>query len=296
MKKILIILLIFCIATAMPLNAFAAEKHIVKEDSKTISEDIKSKLEIKDNEEVIAVYNIPIWYAFSKYNNIDEILAGGKDAVLEICYLVTCENTEPTLKAYRIDRYESHNPWDFVDKEVLTAFHNQELPKVLSKSIEVENIYYISGEPHYQGNAIYYETNEGDFVYYRHYSLGDGEYFFPVDAFCKYQKSVMESRNPLENGGTNISNVWDLSKYDINSDKFDPFASIPSTGSNTNKNDTVNNNIPNNAVVNNNTNVIPNNDKTPSPNMMLWIGIPCIAVLLISGSVFGVIILRKRKV
>ena len=71
-----------------------------------------------------------------------------------------------------------------------------------------------------QGTAIYYETEKGDFVYYE-------GYFFPKDDFISIMRelrSQMGSDTPP--GGFDITSVCDLTKYDINSPKFDSAAFI----------------------------------------------------------------------
>ena len=87
---------------------------------------------------------------------------------------------------------------------------------------EIYETYYLSGENSYSGTAIYYKTNKGDFVYYSHYAVGDSEYLFPVKDFCEYQRAIYDEMGKYADldGGVDISQLWDLTRYDIHSEDF----------------------------------------------------------------------------
>lgn len=77
------------------------------------------------------------------------------------------------------------------------------------------------------GTAVYYKTNKGDYVYFNHLSIG--EYLFPIEAFCAYQRAILDEalQYPDRVGSVSYSQVWDLSPYDFKADTFNLHAEIP---------------------------------------------------------------------
>lgn len=289
MKKILLLLLILLMTSAMVLNISAAEGKSKENDSNVVLESTKTELGVFNDEQVQAIYNIPLRYAFTKYNNIDDILSS--DLVLDVVYRITSENKSTVHKVKRNDRYEEIDATPLVNVKAISAFQNLGTIKVLTKDIKVENIYYLTGEAHYEGTAVYYVTDKGDFVYYTHYDLDNGEYLFPVSDFCKYQKAISASIDPNLDGGIDISSVWDLSVYDINSDTFAPLSNVGNADIDQNDNKSDNNGVVNQGVANNSNLAIPSESSKPL-NTILWIGVPCVVILMAVGMVFGV---NRRK-
>lgn len=213
-----------------------------KEDSQNISEDVAENLGVweiysdeftkperrlsEDFKSVMKVYNVPIRFAFSEFNNIDEVLKS--EEILGTYYVV--EHTDCSLDIYN-DSLEkvSSNRLAEVDGKVTTILpidisyralekfqDDSFIEKNISEDVELKNVYFLSGESCMMGTAIYYRTTAGDYVYYNHYDIG--ETIFPIDDFCKYQQAICDeiAKNPYADSGINISGVWDLSPYTIN--------------------------------------------------------------------------------
>ena len=271
MKKVIILLAVTLLVISCLTLTIYAEDNMKKEDSTTISEEIKKQLALQEDEEVIRIYNIPLRFAFTEYSNISEVLAGNE--ALQIYYAVKSSNGLFEYKAiydgecHEFEVYSSN-------QKALNAFQNDKIIEKVSSDIVIYNTYYLSGETNHMGTAIYYETNKGDYVYYNYYELGEGEYLFPIEEFCMYQKAISDERKKYADsyGGVVINGVWDLSKYDINASTFNLNVKIPTGNDN------------NSVTASGNTN-----------KYLLWGGISLCIVLLAVGLVFGGIYLRKKK-
>ncbi len=270
MKKGIVMLCLLLITIAVMPLMVNAEEIMRKEDSTKISEEIKNQLALQKDEEVIRIYNIPLRFAFTEYSNINEVLASNE--VLQIYYAVKSTNELLVYKEIYdggCREYEIYSR----NQKAMNAFENDNIIEKISSDIIVYNTYYLSGESSHMGTAIYYVTNKGDYVYYNYYELGEGEYLFPIDAFCKYQKAIIDeyAKYPDRDGGISIDQLWDLSPYDINSKSFNPNAKIQ---------------------------LGKGNDVASSDNtnkFLLWGGISLGIVLLAAGLVCGGIYLHKKK-
>lgn len=220
MKKIIIIGLILIMIMSIPMGVFAAEEDttvLEYNDSLKISDEERQQLNVKESENVIRIYNLSIHMAFSEINSIDELFE--KELVLSEYYAIhTADNT---LNYKGIVGSKVENLSDvIINPKALKALQDSRITTKLSSDIEIYETYYFSGETSYTGSAIYYKTNKGDYVYYNHYAFGNSEYLFPAKDFCEYQKAICNeiSKSADLDGGVDISKIWDLSKYDINSE------------------------------------------------------------------------------
>ena len=95
----------------------------------------------------------------------------------------------------------------------------------VSNNIEVNSIHYFV-DTTYLGSCIYYETNEGDYVYYKGFVSNETrDYLFPASDFIDLITLVYNERlkNPYSSDGSvNIEDYMDVSQYDMNSPTFDP--------------------------------------------------------------------------
>lgn len=216
MKKFIIIGLIITIILSIPMVVFAEEVITVLEykDSMTISDEERKQLNVKDSENVIRIYNLSIHMAFSGINSIEELFE--KELILSEYYAIyTADNT---LNYKSIVGNKAENLSDvIINYKALKALKDSKITTKITSDIEIYETYYLSGETSYTGSVIYYKTNKGDYVYYNHYALENGEYLFPVKDFCDYQKAIYNEISKFADmdGGVDISAIWDLSKYDI---------------------------------------------------------------------------------
>ncbi len=288
MKRIMVILcLLLTIIAVMPLTIHA-EETMKKEEliskitensagmneysSKYVSKEILNILDTEGSNNVVKIYNIPIVYAFSEYGGIDEIMKSKH--VLQTLYAIVSNKNVLSVQSITDDmKSVKMNDEQYIcDAETLSAFLNQKGLDKISSDITVKNVYYLWGESNHQGTALYYETNKGDYVYYKYYLTGGKEYLFPAADLFELMKAVygkMDADTPP--GGINIGGVWDLSPYDINANTFNRNAKIPIGNDNA-------------VTASDNTN-----------KYLLWGGISLCIVLLAVGLVFGGIYLRKKK-
>ena len=220
----------------------------IGEDSLSISEDIKEHFRVyetysdentkperrlvQDFKSIMRCYNIPVRSAFTEYNNIDDILASSY--VLQKLYVV--EQQDSSFKYYdeHLTEMKSSSSYLNIPEKAFTAFSDKDfVNQYISSDAELDDIYYLSGETSHMGTAIYYKTNLGDYVYYN-------EMLFPIEDFCKYQKAISDelAKNPNANGSCDIdiSNVMDLSKYEL---KNDAASSLESVKGDTNDEDSL---------------------------------------------------------
>lgn len=229
LKKVIIVFLILGAFFNSLVGVYAEENMIVTEDSKIISDDVIDKLNAKDSDEVLKIYNVPITFAFAEYQDIDSILMSQE--VLEEYYAVKTDDTY----TYQIEEYGVFVPINLnnLSTQAMQMCETGEVTANIAADVIVYNTYYLSGESSHMGTAIYYKTNKGDYVYFNHSSIG--EYLFPIEAFCAYQRAILDeaSQYPDRVGSASYSQVWDLSPYDFKSDSFNLDAEIPNSESST---------------------------------------------------------------
>ena len=190
-------------------------------DAVEIDEDLKSSLAVKSNETVIRVLNTPVVFAFNNYSNLDEVLKG--EDIDQVLYAIVGEAGVSSV--YLIDEKgvatQTENSMLPNDYKMILALLQGEALKYLPGGTVVSNIYYFWGQSNHQGSALYYCTNEGEYVYYSGSIGNDNRYLFPANDFFEFMKAVYSNMGP-ENppGGVDIESVWDLSGYNVASDLF----------------------------------------------------------------------------
>lgn len=223
LKKVTIILWILGALFSSSIGVYAKENLIVTEDSKIISDAVIDKLNVKDSDEVLRIYNVPITFVFAEYQDIDSILMSQE--VLEEYYAVKTDDAY----TYQIQENDVFAPITLnnLSAQAMQMCETGEVTASIATDVIVNNTYYLSGESSHMGTAIYYKTNKGDYVYFIHSSIG--EYLFPIEAFCAYQRAILDeaSQYPDRVGSASYSQVWDLSPYDFRSDSFNLNAEIP---------------------------------------------------------------------
>ena len=212
-KKLLVFVLIAAILFSFSSVAYASEVPVATEDSKLVSEEIVSQIVPTGTGKVFRIYSISLRFAFAYYQNIDEILAS--PYLLEVFYAKKI-NGEYAHWRYKDNECKPANGVR-VNSRAMKMLETDEVIGYIGSDVIVYNTYYLSGETSHKGSAIYYKTNQGDYVYYSHNTAG--ELLFPVEDFCAFQKAILQeisqNQSPDMLGDVDICQVWDLSPYDF---------------------------------------------------------------------------------
>lgn len=200
------------------------------EDSLSISEEVRNKLNASKEDFVVRFYTISLFDEFIKANSIQEVLCCGE--VLQEAYIVEMPDgsmrfVDPRgyiefLPKYTIiNGQEVERPAITILEDAWNAFKTRTVVEMIAPDVTVNHIYYIYAESMMEGTAVYYETDRGDYIYYNHYKIG--ECLFPIEDFCQYMQDLYEARKQqaYASGGAELAGIWDLSSYDIHSDTFD---------------------------------------------------------------------------
>lgn len=226
LKKIIFFSLALCLLLSIGSYVCATENMVEAEDSKLINVEIVKMLDAGNAESVLRIYNIPITVAFAAYDDIHSVLSS-EEFLGEYYALKTTDNHY----TYKIREADDFVPVKInnISQQALEMCQTGEVSRYIASDVVVNNTYYLSGEACRMGSAIYYETNKGDYVYFNH--LDVGEKLFPIEAFCAYQRAILDeaSQYPDRVGSACYSQVWDLSPYDFRSDSFNPNAEIPAS-------------------------------------------------------------------
>lgn len=223
LKKVILFSLMLGMFFNASVGVYAEENLIATEDSKLISDDVLDMLNVQDSAEVLRIYNVPITFVFSEFEDIDSILMSPE--VLGEYYAVKSSDNTYT---YLIEEYGAFVPLNVIRTNVqaMQACETGEVTVYIATDVIVYNTYLLSGESSHMGTAIYYKTNKGDYVYFIHSSIG--EYLFPIEAFCAYQRAILDEASQYpDRVGVSYSQIWDLSPYDFRSDSFNLNAEIP---------------------------------------------------------------------
>lgn len=235
-----------------------------EKDSLHLKKDIKKSFQTSPSDAVIHFYHVSMPSAFLEIKDIEEILES--DAMIQD-YCATKIPDGTWIVQAKIDG--RIKPVEMLENtHALDACLSGDTVKNIASDVEVYNTYYLSGEASHMGTVIYYETNKGDYVHYFGGKYTPGEFLLPVGVFRELHTAIQEefSKNPPDN---NIEKKWDLSAYKLNSDTFDLNAKSPWQKQ--------------------------EEDAQKQKQLLLWIGIPAGACLLVAGTVLAVIRHRKPK-
>ena len=234
MKKYIAFLLVFAFMLSMAITASASDV-VKKNDSLNISSDELDKLMIESpNSQVVKKYNTVFRFVFPETSSIDEVLR--IEGVGDQRYMIFEGDKLVSYQRLRGDKAEkilSDNPaWDIVYERELEFVSKMragnELLSKISADIEVSNAYYFQDTD--LDSCIYYETNLGDYVYYKScisYSAASekkNNYLFPAADFVDLITRVAnwwKEHPDWDGGSTDIADYMDVSKYDMDSPSFD---------------------------------------------------------------------------
>lgn len=204
-------------------SSVRAEEIAPQEDSSNISDEILALLPLEKDDQIVRVYVTYIPVAFYYCRSIDELWLSNIPVTNH--YVVTSKDGTITDYVIQDGNIQNLSPNDWVH-EIMEVYLSGEVIKLVSPDITVESAYYLAGSA-YTGNAIYYKTSLGDYVYYRSYRFGlNGEYLFSLESFRELQATLHSYL--LEHGDrVGVNSGWidaDLSAYEIGSENFDPNA------------------------------------------------------------------------
>lgn len=232
-KAILSVLVLVLIISALSFGA-SAEEYADIRDSRYIPPDALSQ--IGNSGTIVKVYNGSLLGHFAGCQNIEEILAD----VNVRKYIGYYKKSGDSLRWYEYsapENYEKLWPGEAVVESkthisgMIQEFQTMEAISAVSPDIVIESVYYFDSSSAHEGSAIYYKTNLGDYVFYRH--LWDGtQMLCTAERFFEYKRAEIEALldeygNGHIMGGSAGIEDWDLSIYDYRSPNFNPAAPLP---------------------------------------------------------------------
>jgi hypothetical protein len=235
MKKVLLSFLIsVLIISALSFGA-GAEQYADTRDSRYIPPEDLAVINDPTAEIIVKAYNSDSISAFGYYENIEDALAyyctpkwtvyikKNAEGLSTYSYFTNKSGVTKLTKSNAI--YVNHS------SAALQELQTGEAISTVSPDIVIESVYFMYGSSNYDGNAIYYKTNLGDYVYYRG-AWGGPEMLCTAERFYEYKRAeyeeiVANNTGEVKNGGGTSVEDWDLSAYDYRSPNFDPTAPLP---------------------------------------------------------------------
>lgn len=179
-------------------------------------------LELAPTDRVVKIYNIPIVFAFSSYSTINEVL----DSEYGNREYYAISTAEGTVKYYTVNKWLVPVQLDndsYFDERNLDTFFSGSVIKKVSQEIKVHNVYYLTGETNHEGFALYYQTNMGDYVFFKDSIGNDVRYLMPAAYFHDYMKAVGRQHGPKNVDGWHPNyKVAGYAHYDIRNTDYDP--------------------------------------------------------------------------
>lgn len=231
MRKIFACVFLIALVSVLFLNSYATE-YPDPLDSRNVPENLVALANPDEGDILFRYYNIPILFDFAEQDSIEAILEQAMENNIPLYALETSDGQRIVFETY-----DNGATYDAIDKTNRGYWANPsfqehitgEAIRTVSPDIVIESMYYLKGENSMMGTAIYYKTNLGDYVFFKHSSIG--ERLFSAEAFFEYNRAmyaeiIQASANEIRMGGANY-NGWDLSAYDYRSDNFDPHAPFP---------------------------------------------------------------------
>ena len=207
MKKTVAFLLIVTLFT-LGMTSF------VSADSRLVDSSVLENIEEAKASNTIKIYHGMFMWLFAEGKSIEEII--GDSSLLTPYYAVR----EGLGYSYYAERQgEMRTIIAGADRKALSYVSSPK--QVLSKAspfLSVKNVYYLDGDSSRDGIYIYYETDKGDYVYYKEYAEAEYGYLFPVKEFYDFAKIVEAEREKnrfSEGGPTLLSDVVDISSYKV---------------------------------------------------------------------------------
>lgn len=227
MKRYIIVAIVILTAIILSITVSAAD--IMKRtDSLNITYEEKSKLNLQNTDaQIVKRYVTGFCFIFPGTNTVDELIQS--EEILSKEYLAVESNhivsyyrvlrDDKVSKIYNISSFERATDEDLIAK--MNA--GKKLLTILSTDIEIYSCNYFVDKTNL-GACIYYETNMGDYVYYRGVAFANnGQYLFPAKDFVELITLIHTARSEnadKDGGSVDINDYMDVSKYDMNSPSF----------------------------------------------------------------------------
>lgn len=228
MKRVFIIIsILLAISLALPYFVCAdsntstgetADPHTNQLSSSYIDPSVLDKLDLGPLDKIVKCYSVDYESAFSEYSTFEEVL--NSDYLNYIFYVV--QSDEEGIKYYNEDGTEAGTPVQVnntFNTLVLPAYFTESMIKLISPDINVYNVYYLA-KLNTDGVAIlYYETDMGNYVYYRTQS----KRLMPPAVFVDLIRYRKRKHDTMMRGSITTEELsYDLSIYEIYSENFDP--------------------------------------------------------------------------
>lgn len=231
-KTVFICVLLICVIIAsMPVSATT-----LVEDAFTIDDETRTLLSVSEDDTVIRVYFGYFMFGFSQRWSLEETFNDGW-SLKKTSYVIASSgdggNMELTTKCLNegiVMEEPLPNPNGQTSSNAVYATRSAQkfydmidetshILSVLGPFVTVQKTVYMHGYP-MDGVYIYYETNIGDYVYYKNDWVDDEEYLVPLEEFYNFAEVEQEYRS-LRVGGSGAS-TYDLSPYDLSNYKAIP--------------------------------------------------------------------------
>lgn len=249
MKKTFLFMMIIILIISIPVSLFAEETSdeslnkrdlfdALKVDYNMIKEvmcnysinfrDTINTINFEEDVTIIKAMRASPSSEFGRYSTIDGILEDkytrlSSERYPPYFYVIFIDGN-PYDSLYILDDLSVRVAWfDYKDKALSFLLDNKVLKYLPSETI-VSNVLYFFGEEDTSSecSALYYFTNNGDYVYHIDGSSGK-EYIFPSNVFFDLMKKVLEKYLAdvyTDGGNYTIKDVGDFPEYQIGSDSF----------------------------------------------------------------------------
>lgn len=205
------------------------------DDPMHISDDVRIQLKLEETEFVIKEYHLDIISAFSMDLEVESAITSEEDC--GPTYLVISDGDVKYRCSINPDgsgltkRDRKYLIIDSCEMDAIQEIVEGNAIKKISPDIQIHCVYYMRNLITFEGAAIYYETDKGEFVYYSESTTG--EYLMPLSAFYELADDVANNREEgnyavIGEHGTlsnKLSNKWSM--FNVNSETFDPYAEPP---------------------------------------------------------------------
>lgn len=269
MHKMIACILLIGLLSLLCLNGYATE-YSDPLDSRNVPAKLLYLTHPGEGDILFRYYNIGILFEFAERDSIEAILEKAIEDSIPLYALETSDGQRVVFETY-----DNGASYETADKNHQGSWANPsfqehrtgEAIRTVSPDIIIESMYYLKGENSMMGTAIYYKTNLGDYVFFKHSSIG--ERLFSAEAFFEYNRAlyaeiVRANADGSQVGVFNYSD-WDLSAYDYRSEDFDPHAPFPK-----------------------------NAEPEQTPSSYLWVGIASGAVVLIAIAAFFALKIKRK--
>lgn len=227
MKRIIAVLSVFIMLCSwLPVYAQATIEDAFSVDTAT-----REFLSVAENDTVIRFYSGYFMYGFSQGWSLEKTLNDGWSHMLTEYLIVSEENGQEVISYKRVkdgeilqdsEEYSERKQKEFTEIYKLCKEPEKKL-SVLGPFITVNKVVFLEAL-RLDGLYIYYETDVGDYVYFRRsLEAYEKEYLVPLEEFVEYAKEEQAIRSVAEGGGggPELAATY-LSDYDLSSYKITP--------------------------------------------------------------------------